>query len=486
MDKMFSFLKRLMTGKPTYSEDFVTHSEDARLSGMEKEMKKFLAPLKDIRLTPAERDRMLAAILSTPPPQRFSLLFSMKQMAAVCSAFVLIAGSSVTYAAEGALPGDRLYPVKKVTEDLRTTIRVNAKARAEWNATLAARRLEEGETLAAQGRLSAEAEAELTDRFRMHAENVSSNIAALADTDESEAAAVLGADFEATLSAHEALLQRIARIHDGGTGRIDVLIAEVRGRAKHTNEARTRMQKKVLAALDSRGTLKKATQSTILSARERISEARSFLEQSSSAPALAGEMAVKIGRAEDGVRKGQIQIDAGAVGSALDQVSSALGIAEEARITLKQMKKENKQEKKEGKEQNAALRAQAEARVSLAAKQIADVKALLERRKSSLTEEEVRQANIAARLADTALLNAQAGLSALSYAEARTIADEAIEFAKKAKKIILRSPPADDDEDNEESSAAAAVSASAQVSAGANASVDLAGSAQSTANGLLP
>ncbi|MBI5155998.1 hypothetical protein HZA45_01850 [Candidatus Peregrinibacteria bacterium] len=478
---------------------------------MEKEVGPALAVLKNIRLTPAERATMLTHILSTPAPQRFSLLFSMKQLAAVCAAFVLVAGSGITYAAESSLPGDVLYPVKDVTERLRGTLAVNAKAKAEWHSTLALRRLEEGETLAAQGRLTAETEAELTERFRGHADEVAQDIALLADTDESESAATLGADFEATLSAHEALLQRIARSRDGEDGRMESLIAEVRGKAKHTNEARTRMQKKVLAAIDTRGTLKKATESTIVTTRKRIDEARTFLSQSSSAPALAGEMAVKLGRAEDGVKKGQVQIDAGAVGSALDQVSSALAVAEEARITLKQMKQEDKRGKKENKEdkkQNAALRAQAEAGVSLAAKKIADVKALLETRKASLTEEEVRLATIQLRLAETALLNARARLDALSYSEARTIADEAVGFAKKAKTIILRtSKDTDDDSDDEQAQssvteqssspapqesssliASAAVSASAQVSAGATASVGAnpEGSVQSAVNGLLP
>ncbi len=476
---------------------------------MEKEAKNLLAPLRHVRLTPAEREAMLRSILSTPAPWSFSLLFSMKQMAAVCAAFVLVAGSGITYAAESALPGDVLYPVKDVTERLRGTLAVNAKAKAEWHSTLALRRLEEGETLAAQGRLTAEAEVQLTERFRGHAEDVALDIAVLADTDESESAATIGADFEATLSAHEALLQRIARSRDGEDGRMEGLIAEVRGKAKHTNEARARMQKKVLAALDTRGSLKKATESTILTTRKRIDEARTFLSQSSSAPALAGEMAVKLSRAEDGMKKGRVQIDAGAVGSALDQVSSALAAAEEARITLKQMKQEDKRGKKENKEdkkQRAALRAQAEARVSLAVKKIADAQALLEARKASLTEEEVRLATIQLRLAETALLNARASLDALSYSEARTIADEATGFAKKAKGIILRTPEDNDDDNDEEQSessdaeqssspvsqesssmiASASVSAAAQVSAGATASVNLEGSVQSAVNSVLP
>lgn len=66
-------------------------------------------------------------------------------------------GSSVSFAAEGTLPGDILYPVKiYVNESVLGAVAVTQKAKAEWGIALVERRLEEIEKLAVTPSISPE------------------------------------------------------------------------------------------------------------------------------------------------------------------------------------------------------------------------------------------------------------------------------------------------------------------------------------------
>src|SRR3989344_5060788 len=88
-------------------------------------------------------------------------------------AILIALGGGVSFAAEKALPGDALYPVKvNVTEQVRGFATLDARAKVEWEATLAERRLKEAEDLAAEGKLDSETRARLEANFKAHADRV--------------------------------------------------------------------------------------------------------------------------------------------------------------------------------------------------------------------------------------------------------------------------------------------------------------------------
>ncbi len=169
-------------------------------------MKKFLHNIKQeaghIRMSVAEKVAMKAAVfgaVSSVPvqssPYVFASLFSynMRMSLAGLLLFVL-AGSGTVSAAQGALPGDILYPIKlAVNEKVEVALASNASAKAEVQVRLAGRRVEEAQTLAAQGRLDEKTANLLTDDFNEHAS------LALAESETEDSSA----DVEITLSAKE-------------------------------------------------------------------------------------------------------------------------------------------------------------------------------------------------------------------------------------------------------------------------------------------
>lgn len=62
---------------------------------------------------------------------------------AIISLIVIFSGGGAAAASQNSLPGDALYPVKTLTEDVRLAITINEKSKASLNIELAQRRVEE-------------------------------------------------------------------------------------------------------------------------------------------------------------------------------------------------------------------------------------------------------------------------------------------------------------------------------------------------------
>ncbi len=125
--------------------------------------------------------------------------------ATVCS--LLLSAAGVSYAAEGAMPGDTLYPVKvHVNEEVHAVLLVTAKDRANWEAARAERRLAEAETLQSSGRLQPRTSENLAVQFRAHAANAERKMAALRANADAVAASDVRARLAVTLRTHDKIL----------------------------------------------------------------------------------------------------------------------------------------------------------------------------------------------------------------------------------------------------------------------------------------
>lgn len=124
--------------------------------------------------------------------------------------FALTSGG-VAYAAEGALPGDTLYPVKvAVTEPLRTALAGTPGAKAEWQIALAERRINEAATLAKEERLPEETETALATQAAAHIDVAAQTIALQTGVDE-EDARVSSNRFATRLIAYGQVLSELDR-----------------------------------------------------------------------------------------------------------------------------------------------------------------------------------------------------------------------------------------------------------------------------------
>ena len=158
----------------------------------------------------------------------FSSLFmhSKRRYVPVAIVLGLLLSGTASYAAEGALPGDLLYPIKVgVNEKVERALAVSTESKATLEAKFAGRRLSDSTNLAVGNKLTEDNSAKLSSDFAKHAD------AAVAETEKLEkkdasVAIGLASNFESNLVAHEALLAGV-----NAKGKTDTLRAVVRTKA---------------------------------------------------------------------------------------------------------------------------------------------------------------------------------------------------------------------------------------------------------------
>lgn len=177
-----------------------------------------------LKLTPQEKAAMKARIFgvaspvpAAQPSSYFTFYFQFLHTRVLVPALavaLVFGGVSTAAAAQDALPGDVLYPVKiSINEAVEVALATTPVARAEVSAKLAERRVEEAETLAAQGKLTPATGEELAANFEEHAQDAESHAEQVAAEDPS-AAATLRAKLGLSLLAHGEIL---ATLTVGGT-----------------------------------------------------------------------------------------------------------------------------------------------------------------------------------------------------------------------------------------------------------------------------
>ena len=188
-----------------------------------------------LRLTPQEKNAMKARIFGMPSPAQISpkqspyFIFSFQFMQArilapLAVVLVVFAGGGTAAAAQGALPGDVLYPVKiSVNEAVEAALATTPVARAEVSVKHTVRRVEEAEVLAARGELTAETGEKLAATFEVHAQSAS-ELADKVEAEDPAAAESLRTKLESSLSAHGEILAMLtvggAAANQEGTGAV--------------------------------------------------------------------------------------------------------------------------------------------------------------------------------------------------------------------------------------------------------------------------
>lgn len=126
---------------------------------------------------------------------------------AIAIAVAVALGGGVSVAANGAHPGDALWGVKtQVNERVQESFAFGEEAKANLDILFAQARLKEAQDLAAEGKLDANAQAQLGGNFDAHATAVKNRIEALQEQGDWEAAADVAARFQAIVAAHASAL----------------------------------------------------------------------------------------------------------------------------------------------------------------------------------------------------------------------------------------------------------------------------------------
>ncbi|KKT86828.1 MAG: hypothetical protein UW86_C0019G0009 [Microgenomates group bacterium GW2011_GWA1_Microgenomates_45_10] len=308
---------------------------------MIKSIKQLISEARNLKLSEGEKIQLRAYVINEIAHRqhlRRSILgtittnFKFKPMP-ILLAILIALGGGVSFAAEQTLPGDTLYPVKlNVNEKIRTLTALDAETRAHWEAKMAERRLDEAEELAAEGKLNAEARAQIEANFKAHADRVQARIKEFEDKD-SDVAAEVASNFETSLKAHERILLDIGASRDKDTeSEVKILGNRIKSESEDTVEARARVEAKLSASVNS----ETAAQGRLNSAENKISEVRAFIEQNKDRfeAEVVAKAKARLDAAADLIVQGKAKIEAKAYAEAFMIFSRAHAIAQDAKLML--------------------------------------------------------------------------------------------------------------------------------------------------------
>lgn len=256
----------------------------------------------------------------------------------------------VAFGAEGSLPGDALYPIKVgVNEKVVAVFSFSEAGKADWEATLATRRLEEAEKLAFEDKLSDEKKEEIGNRFEFHMENVATKLDALEEKENFAAAAEVSSKLEVKLAEHEKTLKAFAAkiLADKAELSVpvpgDVAVKEVeiaddafleklRMYKESTIEKRDSAEKEVAKAATP--DVRTAAEGSRKAALQVIEEVRKFLAVRDLGAEALATATRWLSQAEQLIVAGDAKMEAGAYGEAFVMFQKAQRVAQEAKFSV--------------------------------------------------------------------------------------------------------------------------------------------------------
>lgn len=311
---------------------------------MNEDIEQLLQPLKRDGLTRDEREnirRELRVFMAEHPVREEISAWSWTSMSlhrfasgAVAFALVLTVGAGTSYAAEGTLPGDLLYPIKLgVNERVAGALASGPKAKATWHAERATRRLEEVETLAASGRLDATTSAEVHENLERSAKDFDNVIAAVAEEGGAEAVAGVQSDFEATLTAHAKVLAALSDSVPSAKSHIDPILRTVEVRERGAERSREGAEREMARGGGEK--LRTAVNAKKAAAAGKLKEMKALSESSLSnaTTSVAASVGATVG--EQAFQTGDQTMGEGDLGKAYTAFQAAIRVADEAKVNAK-------------------------------------------------------------------------------------------------------------------------------------------------------
>lgn len=307
-----------------------------------KNLEEMLRSLKSVSLSETEKSSMRGNLINfmqsdvriadQPRPkaqsQLLTVLLNFRFMPIALGVMILL-GSGVSFAAEGSLPGEILYPVKSFNEKARVVLALSGEAKAEYESKFAVRRLEEAEKLMASGSLNAEHRADLEARFEAHAEKVKAHVEEVKNKKNFEAAAEISGRLESSLNAHGRVLSFLIQSEDESAGLISAKV-KIKGETAKDQRESAEVEISANANVD----LEVPVRQKVASVKHKIEEVKNFIDKKrdSVRAEILVEVDAKVALAASKVIEAEAQIQAGSFKEAFLSLQEAHRVAMEAKI----------------------------------------------------------------------------------------------------------------------------------------------------------
>lgn len=264
---------------------------------MNKNIEEQLNKMKQVFLEDAEKDAVRGALLSFMQknplkeglaekaeqnnPSLFgwwTLSYVKPQHSLIAAVFVVVLiGSGTSFAAEGSLPGDILYPIKiNINENIQQVAAFSDNTRAQVQADLATRRLVEAEKLAVIGKLTPETSASLQSNFQKHTALSKASIAKMDAKGDVGSATNASSNLQVALETHAQILGAIQE-QDPTSSNLQAILVPVTSSIQDVASTRSLMEIKVTAGEPVQA--KKYAKSKMVVVQKQINTAKNLFAQ---------------------------------------------------------------------------------------------------------------------------------------------------------------------------------------------------------------
>ncbi len=249
-------------------------------------------------------------------------------------AMVMVVGLGTAYAAEGAVPGDALYAVKlNVNEPLQGALALTEKSKASWQTERIERRLTEAEALAAEGRLTPVAQAQLQTEIHLTAAKFDANIEKLAAVEGDAAVAAAQSDLEASLIGHAEVLLALSE-STPDADKVQPILRSVITKAEAVQAARTAHEATVVAKKDGKK-IRQAALENKDKAKAAVSTVRAKATSALVATTSTSEVAEEgADAAEEAITNAERELERGDYGRAFSTFQEAIRTAKTIEVHM--------------------------------------------------------------------------------------------------------------------------------------------------------
>ncbi len=193
--------------QPTYSTTIMTDEEKQKTWGVISAQTFLKHPESSVRKPILSRLYYRGLL---PVLRQQGVSFGKEKYALGVMLGTLIVSGTISVFAQDTLPGDILYPVKtNFNEKIQVVLAVTPEGRAQEQALLATRRLEEAVRLVILGKLSPSLADQTKQAFREHVDDLQSQLSLLEKKKEFKTIAAVGVFFQTRIAVHTAVLKDI-------------------------------------------------------------------------------------------------------------------------------------------------------------------------------------------------------------------------------------------------------------------------------------
>lgn len=259
----------------------------------------------------------------------------LRYVLAMSCTVLLLGVSGISFAANGSLPGDLLYPVKVgVNEKVLSFLLLSGEAKAKYDVHLAKLRLEEGEKAAVGKKLNDQTRSKIESLFNEHIDNAKKHLSGAKD--HAELSAKINSDLEASLNAHAQILnQLVNRDGDNNAKNVQSILSEVQ--TKTDAAKRARQDSEDALSLQPSSSVKSPAEDNLAKAEKKLDEVNNFIESKKSSMNQNSYDAAnkKLMLAKSKISQGKDELTLGNYGKAFSTSQEAMRIGQETKIRLR-------------------------------------------------------------------------------------------------------------------------------------------------------